>query len=141
MPLYEYKCGKCNLRFEELKTHKEHADVVQCPRCGKSAEKLVSAFSHSVSGGSMNETVDMKIGREANNRWQRYHDNRNRRIGGKELQTFDLPKGKDGKYQPVMAIGDKKDVSNRKEYVTALQDHVKKRQEKGLKQFDSPGAF
>lgn len=140
MPLYEYKCDDCGFRFEELK-HSSDVDVVECNRCHGSARRQVSTFSHSVVGGSSNESVDMTIGREANKRWQMHYDRQSKRRGDKELQSFNLPKGTDGKYRPVMALGGKKETENRKEYVGALQEHRKKRQEKGQPQFSGPGAF
>ncbi len=55
MPLYEYKCAKCDKSFEILQRNNEK---VVCPDCGeKSLEKLFSVFassssSESASGGS-----------------------------------------------------------------------------------------
>jgi hypothetical protein len=57
------------------------------------------------------------------------------------LQDFKLPKAKDGKFMPVMALGDKTVVENRKEYVSALQQHRKERSEKGMPQFKEVGSF
>jgi putative FmdB family regulatory protein len=142
MPIYEYKCGSCGLRFEELKSIKDaSADVMPCRSCGSESRRKVSAFSHTISGGSSNETIDMQVGREANKRWQNYHDNQTKRRGDKQLQSFDLPKTKDGKYMPVMGLGSKKEVADRKEYVGALQEHQKQLSEKGLSQFTEKGAF
>lgn len=141
MPLYEYKCTKCNLRFEELKNSKENSDIMPCRKCGETSEKQMSSFAPVMAGGSSVEPVDMKIGREANKRWQKYHDNQSKRHEGKELKSFDLPKAKDGKYMPVMALGKKQDVKQRNEYVGALQKHRKERSEKGVAQFSDSGTF
>jgi hypothetical protein len=83
----------------------------------------------------------MKIGREASKRWQLYTDNQSKRHKGKELKTFDLPKTKDGKFMPVMGLGEKKELKNRESYVSALQDHRKQRSEKGISQFSDQGSF
>ena len=72
MPIYEYQCKACGLRFEELITTKEESVIIPCRNCGSEAYREFSVFSHSVVGGSMNESVDMQIGREANKRWQGY---------------------------------------------------------------------
>jgi hypothetical protein len=101
----------------------------------------MSNFAAVVAGGSPVETADMTIGREANKRWQHYHDRQSKRRGDKELKNFDLPKTRDGKYMPVMALGEKKTVEGRKEYVDALQAHRKDRAKKGIPQFNSVGAF
>ena len=141
MSLFEYKCDSCGLKFEELKSPRENADVIPCRSCGGKALKQISPFAHSVAGGTTNEPVDMKIGREANKRWQRYHDNQSKRHGNAELKEISLPKAPDGKYMPVMGLGDKKQKESRGEYVSALQEHRKQRQEKGIGQFSGQGAF
>lgn len=141
MPLYEYSCEKCGLRFEELKNSVENSERMPCKKCGANSNRQMSSFAPVMAGGSSVEPVDMKVGREANKRWQRYHDNQSKRRDGKKLEKFDLPKAKDGKYMPVMALGKKDDVNQRKEYVGALQQHRKERSEKGVSQFSDSGTF
>ncbi len=47
MPLYEYKCKKCERTFERLVLH--DWDEVLCPNCfSKSVEKLMSPFSYDI---------------------------------------------------------------------------------------------
>lgn len=141
MALYEYKCGSCGLRFEELRSHKEDSSRVPCRKCGGSADRQMSVFAHKVAGGSTNETVDMTIGREADRRWQVYHDRQAKRRGERELSTFDLPKTKDGKFMPVMGLGPSSEKAQRMDYVGALQEHRQRRAEKGQPQFSGPGEF
>jgi putative FmdB family regulatory protein len=141
MPLYEFQCEKCGLKFEELKNQNEKSDVIPCISCGADSDRLMSSFAPVVAGGSPNETADMSIGRVANQKWQNYHDRQTKRRGNKALKSFDLPKAKDGKFMPVMALGDKKTVEGRKEYVGALQSHREERSKKGVKQFKESGAF
>lgn len=44
MPIYEYRCKKCNHRFEELIRNETEAQSVKCPECGnKDIEKLMSS--------------------------------------------------------------------------------------------------
>jgi putative FmdB family regulatory protein len=45
MPIYEYRCGACGQRFEEL-VSASNEDVLPCPSCG-SAEtvRLYSSFA------------------------------------------------------------------------------------------------
>jgi putative FmdB family regulatory protein len=140
MPLHEYACEKCGLKFEELIPQNREALIMPCIVCGGDAMKQISSFSPVVKG-SLNESTDITIGREANKRWQKYHDDQSNRRKGKELKTFDLPKTKDGKYMPVMGLGPKKELETRKDYVSALQDHRKDRKVKGIPQFDAAGAF
>jgi len=140
MPLFEYKCQKCGLRFEELRNNNEDTDQMPCIGCGGQANKLISTFSSVVSGSS-NESVDVKIGKEAEKRWQTIHNRQEKRRKSSDLQTLSLPKSNDGKYMPVMGLGGKEDRTKRTEYVGALQEHRKKRKEKGLPQFSGPGPF
>lgn len=50
MPLYDYKCLKCGAEFTFLKL--KETDKPVCTVCGSSdAEKKVSSFSCSISGG------------------------------------------------------------------------------------------
>ena len=141
MPIYEYECRTCGLSFEELRGTKEESDVISCRSCGSEASRKFSSFSSAIAGGSTNETVDMHVGREANKRWQAYHDRQSKRRGSHELQNFDLPQTKEGKFMPVMGLGNKKEVTDRHEYVGALQEHRKERAAKGLSQFAEKGAF
>ena len=42
MPLYEYQCQECGLRYERL----EHVSVMHdgtCPKCGANAHRLIGA--------------------------------------------------------------------------------------------------
>jgi putative FmdB family regulatory protein len=128
MPIFEYVCGSCSCEFEELKTAKDTAPVV-CKNCGAQAERKMSRFASVVAGGSSNEPIDMTVGRAANDRWQMYHDRRNKRRGDLPLTPIDVPMV-NGKYQPVMALGDGKDRETRKEFVTALREENSKRAEK-----------
>jgi len=141
MPLYEYSCQQCGLRFEELKNSKENSETVPCKKCKGPALKQMSAFAPVVAGGTAVESIDMTVGRESNKRWQNYHDNQAKRHKGKDLKVLDLPKSKDGKFMPLMGLGKKEDVKHRKEYVGALQQHRRDRTEKGVAQFNSAGTF
>ena len=49
MPIYEYKCDDCGLKFEEL-VYSDAGKVI-CHKCGsENAERLLSGFA--TSGGS-----------------------------------------------------------------------------------------
>ena len=54
MPLFEYECQECRLRFELLRMTKEEENDLRCPQCGAAdIVKLLSSFSsRSNSGGS-----------------------------------------------------------------------------------------
>jgi len=49
MPIYEYKCNKCDKEFEFIVFGKE--DEVECPECnGKDVERRLSACSFKSNG-------------------------------------------------------------------------------------------
>jgi putative FmdB family regulatory protein len=49
MPLYEYKCKKCEKNFETLVSLSKADDPVKCPYCGyEKSERLLSTFCASV---------------------------------------------------------------------------------------------
>ena len=138
MPLYEYVCNLCQYEFEELITGKE---TVTCKKCGGPVEQKMSSFSSVIEGGSDNESVDMKIGREAEHRWKMHHDIQSKRRKDKKLELLKVPKTKKGQFMPAMALGNKEDKKKRKEYSSALKEHRKERISKGQPQFTGAGSF
>ena len=49
MPVFEYKCSSCNVKFEVLHKSSVNQDEVSCPDCdSKKITKLLSTFSPSV---------------------------------------------------------------------------------------------
>ncbi len=52
MPMYEYKCSKCETLFEELIYNSDDEKDLACPECGnKKVERALSAFAISMGGG------------------------------------------------------------------------------------------
>jgi len=50
MPLFEYRCTKCNTKFEVLHKSVNSTEEVICPQCSSTEnKKLMSSFSPSVS--------------------------------------------------------------------------------------------
>ena len=65
MPIYEYKCSKCEYQFEVIQRFSDNP-VESCPECNeKSVKKLVSAPSFRLKGGGWYET-DFKTGSKKN---------------------------------------------------------------------------
>ncbi len=53
MPIYEYVCSDCGLKFELLRSFSEADKETSCPSCKKNAERIISAcasFSKNESG-------------------------------------------------------------------------------------------
>lgn len=53
MPLYEYKCPRCEARFEVLQRMSEGPESVRCPECGaERVERQLSTFAAASSSSS-----------------------------------------------------------------------------------------
>ncbi|MCL2760683.1 MAG: zinc ribbon domain-containing protein [Desulfuromonadales bacterium] len=50
MPLYEYKCNKCNRQFE-IRQKFSDLPVTICPECGGEVKKLISSAAFALKGG------------------------------------------------------------------------------------------
>jgi putative FmdB family regulatory protein len=139
MPLYEYECEECGFEFEELVKSSEEPSC--CKKCNGSIKRKMSRCAAVISGGTPVETVDMTIGRAAEKQWQMRNDTQAKRRNVADLKPIDLPKDNNGKFMPVMGLGDSKARESRKDYVGALQNHRKERIKKGQPQFDGVGAW
>jgi putative FmdB family regulatory protein len=141
MPVFEYSCKSCGYEFEELVGKTEDDSKFTCKLCGNKVERKMSSFSSVIAGGSSTEPVDMTIGREAEKRWQMHFDKQTERRGDKPLDNVPLPKTEDGKFMPVMGLGNKDEKEKRQEYSSALQEHRQERTKKGQAQFSEAGPF
>ena len=45
MPIYEYVCSGCGLKFELLRPLSQSDEEAPCPSCHKSAKRKLSAFA------------------------------------------------------------------------------------------------
>ena len=45
MPIYEYSCSDCGLKFELLRQLSQANDKASCPRCRNSAKRVLSRFA------------------------------------------------------------------------------------------------
>jgi putative FmdB family regulatory protein len=51
MPIFEYRCSKCNTKFEVLHKSTQASEEVTCPNCNSNNnKKLLSTFSPSMNG-------------------------------------------------------------------------------------------
>ena len=44
MPIYEYECPNCNLKFELLRQLSQADEGASCPHCHNAAKRLISTF-------------------------------------------------------------------------------------------------
>jgi len=58
MPLYEYACPKCGLKFEKLRSMSQCDRDTECPHCHSNAKRVLPTFAsfskngEGTSGGS-----------------------------------------------------------------------------------------
>jgi len=45
MPIYEYVCSDCGLKFELLRQLSQANEKASCPQCHNSADRIFSAFA------------------------------------------------------------------------------------------------
>ena len=45
MPIYEYACPSCEIKFELLRPMSQANEEASCPRCQQSAERVLSNFA------------------------------------------------------------------------------------------------
>ena len=90
MPIYEFTCHSCGLRFEVLFRKVSDEASHPCETCGEAATKQVSVvsftFNHPASqlngplpsntGTSDDFNYDKAIGRDAEQKWGKIHENR-----------------------------------------------------------------
>lgn len=83
MPIYEYQCESCGLRFERLwRSIGSATDTVPCKACSEKAKRMISSFafkfnhSSGVNGAAPSNTgtsddwnYDKAIGRDAERKW------------------------------------------------------------------------
>ena len=53
MPIYEYECSKCGVKFELRRGMEDSDDEIECPKCGKKKpERIFSSFGFCSGSGS-----------------------------------------------------------------------------------------
>ena len=59
MPIYEYKCKKCNIKFEKLVGMVAQETELKCPKCGSNeVTQLISRFRSSRSREDIMESLE-----------------------------------------------------------------------------------
>ncbi len=64
MPIYEFKCSRCQEFFESLLIRSDDDQTVKCPECGSTSfERVLSATRYAVGPGGGGETGGSKTTR------------------------------------------------------------------------------
>lgn len=45
MPIYEYVCPKCDIKFEQMRPLSQATEGATCPQCEGNARRVLSAFA------------------------------------------------------------------------------------------------
>lgn len=56
MPIYEYSCPQCGLKFELLCRPGQAGEDASCPRCRNNARRILSSFSSFARGSDGQST-------------------------------------------------------------------------------------
>lgn len=120
MPIYEFLCKKCGLKFEKLFSRMTADQTCPC-ECGHTADRLLSTFSHSFAGnpkgiGPQNTGVhaidynaDQVIGRDAAVKWEAIEKRNSEkdkviaeeRKAGLDVKRDQLVRNPDGGYRTI----------------------------------------
>jgi len=117
VPVYEYQCDACGLKFDRLRKMSESDDPQSCLECGSVTRKLVSTVNHAFvhpasqtrgtappnTGTSDDWNYDKAIGRDAARRWEHIGQRIERKkqvIRDNPGSTgYDLSRNHDGSYR------------------------------------------
>jgi putative FmdB family regulatory protein len=79
MPAYDYQCQACSAVHEHICPISKRPDTIKCPRCGGEAEQILLTAPAVATSGMSNMTQDVAIGRDAEKRWVRILDKKEKR--------------------------------------------------------------
>jgi len=101
MPIYEYYCNKCKIKFEFIAPKSEGYEERACPSCKKSAPRKISrpgGFNLKGPGFHANDypSIDKVIGADSERRWKEIHKRREKRN-----RKIDMTKYQEGNYTPL----------------------------------------
>lgn len=155
MPVYEFQCSSCGLRFDKLFRRMETSDTLTttpCDSCGEPAQRQVTAaafkFSHPASqmrgaappntGTSDDWNFDRVIGRDAEQKWKTVEQRkseknrviRQEREAGKLVQSDQLVRSQeDGSYRSITEP-ERKIVNERREVAFKVANATKEQAKK-----------
>lgn len=147
MPIYEFTCQSCGLRFEKLFRRVSEDATSPCPNCGGEGKKQVSAvsfaFKHPASqrngplppntGTSDDWNFDKAIGHDAAEKWGKIHENNARKDKmiadaakeGRGITRDHLVRKREGGYREVTE-GERKYINQNREAAHAVSQAATK---------------
>lgn len=152
MPLYEFTCQSCGLRFEKLYRRVSDDATTPCEACGETADRQVTAanFAFSHPDGQLNGAMppntgtsddwnfDKAIGRDAERRWGHMEDRRKKKAEvirdearqGRGITMDHLVKKPEGGYR-VVEEPERKVINERREASSKIAKAAKEQGGKG----------
>ena len=126
MPIYEYICVKCKLKFEKIFSKAHDIKKESCPNCSSEADRVISMVNHQFAESkSIPKEIDKKVGVDSEKRWLEYEDRKKLKDQvRKEAGTEKLSRDPDGNYAPFSMVKDGKTV-NEKEGVQLRKEMYK----------------
>lgn len=74
MPRYDYQCQSCATYHEVICSINARQDQIECPRCHGVAEQVILTAPGVLTGNMSNQTQDVAIGKNANQKWEAIHE-------------------------------------------------------------------
>lgn len=113
MPLFEFKCEKCELKFEKVINLNFKGDM-PCPSCASnSSRQLISKDVSGVvkEGTAIPKDIDRIVGRDADKKWEEIEEKKSIKEKIKrEHGATHLSRDLDGEYQPLSVSNEGKVV-------------------------------
>lgn len=131
MPVYEFQCDACGVRFEKLYQRISTAEqAAPCPECGEPSRKLVSTVNHTFkhpesqkrgplppsTGTSDDWNYDKAIGDDAAKKWAQIEERKKHKVGvirdaakegvGADMEHLVRTRGKDQGAGDYRVIGE-----------------------------------
>ncbi len=144
MPIYEFTCQSCGMRFEQLFRRMGEEPTCPCPECGGEGYRQVSApnfkFSHPTSqirgplpsstGTSDDWNFDKTIGRDAEKKWEKINENQanktkllnEHRRKGMDVNSQHLIKQREDEGYKVMNETERQTINQRREIARAVNE-------------------
>jgi putative FmdB family regulatory protein len=147
MPIYEFTCQSCGLRFEHLFRRVSGEATYPCPNCEGQGTKQVSAvsfsFKHPASqrngplppntGTSDDWNFDKAIGHDASEKWAKIHENnavkdkivREEAAQGRGISRDHLVRKREGGYR-VVEEGERQYINQNRDAAHAVSEAATK---------------